>query len=90
MHNFYIPAEPKAKAKANTPSRKRYRAFGLTARILVDTARVAYGEDPRFEFNDGIGEEGMLRKLMEMGRLTADRRPGDQLTPEVLAKAAKI
>ena len=86
MHNFYVPSDRKVKG----PSKKRYRAFGLTARILVDAARVAYGEDPQFEFNTSIGEEGMLRKLMEMGRLTADRKAGDRLTPDVLAKAAKI
>jgi coenzyme A diphosphatase NUDT7 len=27
----------------------RYRVWGMTARILVDAARVAYGEDPEFE-----------------------------------------
>ena len=97
MHNFYIPAErtvkgPEAKPEAGSKGteRKRYRAFGLTARILVDAARVAYGEDPRFEFNSSVGEEGMLRKLMDMGRLTEDRKSEDRLTPEVLAKAAKI
>jgi coenzyme A diphosphatase NUDT7 len=27
----------------------RYRVWGMTARMLVDCARVAYGEDPEFE-----------------------------------------
>jgi coenzyme A diphosphatase NUDT7 len=27
----------------------RYRVWGMTARILVDAARVAYGEEPNFE-----------------------------------------
>lgn len=27
----------------------RYRVWGMTARMLVDAARVAYGEDPTFE-----------------------------------------
>lgn len=28
---------------------ERYKVWGMTARILVDVARVAYGEDPEFE-----------------------------------------
>jgi coenzyme A diphosphatase NUDT7 len=27
----------------------RYKVWGMTARILVDAARVAYGEEPSFE-----------------------------------------
>lgn len=27
----------------------RYKVWGMTARILVDAARIAYGEDPKFE-----------------------------------------
>lgn len=27
----------------------RYKVWGMTARILVDAARVAYGEEPEFE-----------------------------------------
>lgn len=27
----------------------RYKVWGMTARILVDAARLAYGEDPTFE-----------------------------------------
>jgi coenzyme A diphosphatase NUDT7 len=28
---------------------QRYKVWGMTARMLVDTARVAYGENPEFE-----------------------------------------
>jgi len=28
---------------------QRYRVWGMTARMLVDAARVAYGEEPEFE-----------------------------------------
>jgi len=27
----------------------RYKVWGMTARMLVDAARIAYGEDPEFE-----------------------------------------
>lgn len=29
----------------------RYRVWGMTARMLVDAARIAFGEEPRFEVN---------------------------------------
>ena len=33
---------------------QRYKVWGMTARILVDAARVAYGEDPEFEVRTNI------------------------------------
>ena len=86
MHSFYIPSNQRAKG----PSPKRYRAFGLTARILVDTARIAYDEEPQFETNDNLGEEDMIRRLLELGRLDATRKSGDHFNQEDLAKATKI
>ena len=86
MHNFYIPSD----RRIIGPSRKRYRAFGLTARILVDAARIAYGEEPQFEINATLGEEDMIRRMLETGRLGTTRSPGDRLTREDLTKAAKV
>lgn len=50
-----------------------YKVWGLTARILIDCARIAYDEEPEFEHNSGIGEERMLRRLFERGRLKGER-----------------
>lgn len=65
MHNFYVPvnnqkvAKPKVREGGQTAIAEelesqedesmRYKVWGMTARILVDAARVAYGEDPEFE-----------------------------------------
>jgi hypothetical protein len=68
----------------------RYRVFGMTARILVDVARVAYGEDPEFEHNSHFGDETMIANLRKMGRLSAVRKTTDELTPETMQKAAKL
>jgi peroxisomal coenzyme A diphosphatase NUDT7 len=68
----------------------RYRVFGMTARILVDAARVAYAQEPDFEHNSHFGDEDMIRRLMKIGRLNGRKRPGDELTKEILEKAAKI
>ncbi|KAI9813106.1 MAG: hypothetical protein M1827_004326 [Pycnora praestabilis] len=68
----------------------RYRVFGMTARILVDAARVAYNQEPEFEHNSHFGDEDMIGRLQKMGRLSEIRRMGDELKKEDLVKAAKM
>lgn len=65
----------------------RYRVFGMTARILVDCVRVAYGEEPEFEHNSHFGDEDMIRRLLAIGRLSPIRKEGDVLTREIMQKA---
>lgn len=67
----------------------RYRVFGMTARILVDCARVAYGEEPEYEHNSHFGDEEMIDRLLKIGRLGEKRREGEVLTREVMMEAAK-
>ena len=86
MHNFYIP---KTDSKG-TSLDETYRVFGMTARILVDVAKLAFAEEPDFDHNSQMGEEDMIRKLLDSGRLTAVRKPGSQLSRAELAAGAKI
>lgn len=67
----------------------RYRVFGMTARILVDCARVAYGEEPEFEHNSHFGDEDMIERLLKIGRLAPKRKDGELLTRDVMKEAAK-
>ncbi|KAK3942187.1 NUDIX hydrolase domain-like protein [Diplogelasinospora grovesii] len=67
----------------------RYKVWGMTARILVDAATVAYGEEPEFEHNSHFGDEQMIDGLEKLGRLGPKKRPGSELTSEDLKKAAK-
>lgn len=67
-----------------------FRVFGMTARILVDAARVAYGEEPEFEHNSHFGDEEMIARLIKMGRFSEKRVKGQELTAEVLREAAKM
>lgn len=69
---------------------QRYRVFGMTARIIVDAARVAYGREPEFEHNSHFGDEAMIAQLRRMGRLSARRQPSDELTREMMERAAKL
>ncbi|KAK1140531.1 8-oxo-dGTP diphosphatase [Aspergillus melleus] len=68
----------------------RYRVWGMTARLVVDVARVAYDREPAFEHNSHLGDEEMIARLRRIGRLSPIRRPGDVLTREDMEKAAKL
>lgn len=84
-----LPAPAKA-AKQAKESMKRFRVFGMTARILVDAARVAYDEMPEFEHNSHFGDEEMIGRLLRIGRLGPIRRRDDELTREDMAAAARL
>ena len=102
MHNFHVPIAGQTVTKPKDKSTdqgvvadqleklKHYRVWGMTARILVDAARLAYNQDPEFEHNSHLGDEDMIRRLQKMGRLSPIRKPNDELTREDLLKASKI
>ena len=87
MHYFYIPKNVKSGVSS---AREPYKVFGMTARILVDAARIAYAEEPAFECNSELGDEHMLRKLWEMGRFSVERKPGSQISRQDVARISKI
>lgn len=62
----------------------------MTARMIVDAARVAYDQEPEFEHNSHFGDEALIASLRRMGRLSAMRKPSDELTRETMEKAAKL
>jgi len=84
-----LPAAAGA-AKQAQDEMKTFRVFGMTARILVDAARVAFGEEPEFEHNSHFGDEEMIARLFRLGRLGAVRKSDDELTKEDMIAAAKI
>ncbi|KAJ5549304.1 hypothetical protein N7513_006538 [Penicillium frequentans] len=102
MHQFFVRANtrvvtPKPHREGNVELAadpdgqvQRYRVFGMTARIIVDAARVAYDQEPEFEHNSHFGDEAMIAKLRRLGRLSAVRRRSDQLTRETMERAAKL
>jgi len=74
--------------EAENAGELRYHVWGMTARILVDAARVAYGEEPEFEHNAHFGDETMMGRLYEMNKLGEKKSPETALTQEDLLKAA--
>ncbi|KAK0731249.1 hypothetical protein B0H67DRAFT_476375, partial [Lasiosphaeris hirsuta] len=67
----------------------RYKVWGMTARILVDAATVAYGEEPEFEHNSHFGDERMIQGLEKLGRLGPKKKAGSELTSDDLKKASE-
>ena len=99
MHNFFVPVtnqfvvKPKrSEGQKVTADRlegkERYRVFGMTARILVDVARVAYAQEPEFEHNSHFGEEDMIVHLDRMGRLGPIGTPRKESLRDVVKRTA--
>ncbi|KAF3928204.1 hypothetical protein AA313_de0206551 [Arthrobotrys entomopaga] len=53
----------------------KYKVWGMTARIVVDAARVAFGKDPDFAFTDKMGDDEVIDILQKQGKL-GPRLPG--------------
>lgn len=83
-----MKTQAQAEVEEESGTLERYRVFGMTARILVDAARVAYGQEPEFEHNSHFGDEEMIQRLKAIGRLSPIRKPGDELTAEIMRKAS--
>ncbi|KAJ5111383.1 hypothetical protein N7532_001918 [Penicillium argentinense] len=97
LHQFFVQANDQVvRPRRGAPrvpadgQKERYRVFGMTARIIVDAARVAYAREPEFEHNSHFGDEEMIAKLRRLGRLRGRRSPSDELTLETMEKAAKL
>ncbi|ESZ90133.1 NUDIX domain-containing protein [Sclerotinia borealis F-4128] len=67
----------------------RYKVWGMTARILVDAARIAYGEEPEFEHNAHVGDEDLITKLQSTGHLEERISSNKEVTDAELNDAWK-
>lgn len=61
-HEFQAPVWEKT-------TLRKYRVWGMTGRIMVDVARIAYGRDPDFAHNEEFGDEHMVRELHARGEM---------------------
>lgn len=53
---------------------QRFLVWGMTGRILVDAARIAYARDPDFEHNASYGDEALIEKQVNEGELTTEKK----------------
>ncbi|KAI0470126.1 NUDIX hydrolase domain-like protein [Xylaria cf. heliscus] len=53
---------------------QRFLVWGMTGRILVDAARIAYGRDPEFEHNEHYGDEALIAEQAEEGKLMTEKK----------------
>jgi len=64
-----------------------YRVWGMTARILVDVARIAYEKEPEFECLEEKGDEDLITALWDHGTLREERKHGEEfILSEVFKK----
>ncbi|KAI1083232.1 NUDIX hydrolase domain-like protein [Whalleya microplaca] len=85
VHNFHVPinnqkvTKPKIREGGQAAladeldeeqdALQRFLVWGLTGRMLVDTARIAYDDEPEFEHNTHYGDERIIASLEAIGRL---------------------
>ncbi|KAK5657084.1 hypothetical protein OQA88_3612 [Cercophora sp. LCS_1] len=89
VHYFGVPVTDQ---KVVTPgggdgdalAEERFKVWGMTARILVDAAMIAYGETPEFEHLGHYGDEGLIRQLDEWGQLGPKVRSAAQEDAKVV------
>ncbi|KAH9902165.1 NUDIX hydrolase domain-like protein [Xylariomycetidae sp. FL2044] len=90
VHNFHVPVNDQRVTKPRVreggqaaladeldeeeDAVQRFLVWGLTGRMLVDAARIAYAEAPEFEHNDHYGDETMIAKLEAHGHLPEKRK----------------
>jgi coenzyme A diphosphatase NUDT7 len=98
VHYFHVPldnqvvARPKEAQDETGDAREgldsqRFLVWGMTARMLVDAARLAYGEEPEFEHNDAYGDEALIDSLYASGRLRGEKRSRSDSTDDRSDKA---
>lgn len=64
----------------------RNSVWGMTARIMVDLARIAYGRDPEFEHENRMGDEEMIHDLIEQGEMEEKpRKEKKETSPDLTA-----
>jgi len=89
-HYFYVPVNDQRVMKPGRrlsvaeeevadelAEKERYQVWGMTARILVDAARIAYGKEPEFEHNTHFGDEAMIEEAERVGRLGPKKKASD-------------
>ncbi|OAA32788.1 NUDIX domain-containing protein [Moelleriella libera RCEF 2490] len=82
IHNFYVPVNNQRVAKPRRTSvhgnmgealetqqeqEGRFKVWGMTGRLLVDAARIAYDEEPEIEHNESFGDYDIIEKADEEG-----------------------
>lgn len=91
LHMRRDPRTAQAGSAAVDPLQQaRYRVYGLTADILVDCARIAYGQEPDFVHKHTVGDEDLIGRLLQLGKLGPIRGKKDLLTRELMEKASKL
>ncbi|KAI2628968.1 NUDIX hydrolase domain-like protein [Xylaria nigripes] len=87
VHNFHVPVHTQ---RVTTPKVRdsglaaldegeeapvqRFLVWGMTARILVDAARIAYAREPGFEHNLHYGDEALITQQAKEGKILTEKK----------------
>lgn len=67
-----------------------YRVWGMTARILIDAARIAYDKEPEFRCLEEKGDEDMITALWGQGMLRGERKHGEEFVLNEVFKKGNL
>ncbi|RPB27127.1 hypothetical protein L211DRAFT_609335 [Terfezia boudieri ATCC MYA-4762] len=67
-----------------------YRVWGMTARILIDVARIAYEKEPEFECLKEKGDEDVIAWLLDHGMLKEERKHGEEFFVNEMFKKGNL
>ncbi|PTB81442.1 hypothetical protein M440DRAFT_1346286 [Trichoderma longibrachiatum ATCC 18648] len=92
VHNFYVPVNNQRVSRPRRGSAAqieladqlevdqdhggRFKVWGLTGRVLVDAARIAYDEEPEMEHNLDFGDLKVIQIAQEEGALDESHENG--------------
>lgn len=98
VHNFYVPvnnqrvSKPRRRSSAHGNMAERleeeqeregrFKVWGMTARVLVDAARVAYGEEPEMEHNSDYGDANIIMIAAKEGQFEEVSQPKKEADAE--------
>ena len=94
-HSFYVPVNNQRVAKPRRASVQgnlgevleeqqdfegRFKVWGMTGRLLVDAARIAFAEEPEIEHNATFGDNDIITRAEKEGMFheTADQKKADK------------
>lgn len=63
-------------AKQDVDFEGRFKVWGMTGRVMVDAARIAYGEPPEVEHNPGFGDTDVIMIAERDGQFIEDTGKG--------------
>ncbi|KAI1280029.1 NUDIX hydrolase domain-like protein [Xylaria sp. FL0933] len=105
VHNFHVPVHtqrvttPKVREDGqaalgddvppDAAPVERFLVWGMTGRMLVDAARIAYAREPEFEHNEHYGDEALIEQAAREGGILMSEKKRKEVGLEATKEEVK-